>query len=43
MSSRLVLPWLHVHVDYGAFRCYAFGRVILVSKDIIYVIIIHYL
>jgi hypothetical protein len=30
------------HVDYGAFRCSAFVRVVLIFEDIIYVILILY-
>jgi hypothetical protein len=42
-SSRLALPQLHILVDYGAFHCFTFVRVVLVFEDIIYVIIILYL
>jgi hypothetical protein len=41
-SSRLVLPQLHIPVNYGAFHCSSFMRVTLVFEDNTYVIIILY-
>jgi TRAP-type uncharacterized transport system fused permease subunit len=41
-SSRLALPRLHIHMDYGAFCCCAFVRVILLFESNIYVINILY-